>query len=93
MNIKEPLDAAIRSLRANKLRSALTALGIIIGVAAVIVVISLIQGLEKSVLKQVESAGSQTLVVRTRFKGETPPEEWNRIRNRDLTLEHMRALK
>ena len=42
MNIKEPLDAAIRSLRANKLRSALTALGIIIGVAAVIVVISLI---------------------------------------------------
>lgn len=73
MNIKEPLDAAIRSLRANKLRSALTALGIIIGVAAVIVVISLIQGLEKSVLKQVESAGSQTLFVRTRFKGETPP--------------------
>lgn len=48
MNIKEPLDAAIRSLRANKLRSALTALGIIIGVAAVIVVISLIQGLEKA---------------------------------------------
>ncbi len=93
MNIKEPLDAAIRSLRANKLRSALTALGIIIGVAAVIVVISLIQGLEKSVLKEVESAGSQTLFVRTRFKGETPPEEWNRIRNRDLTLEHMRALK
>lgn len=93
MNIKEPLDAAIRSLRANKLRSTLTALGIIIGVAAVIVVISLIQGLEKSVLKQVESAGSQTLFVRTRFRNETPPEEWNRIRNRDLTLDDMRTLK
>lgn len=93
MNIKEPLDAAIRSLRANKLRSTLTALGIIIGVAAVIVVISLIQGLEKSVLKQVESAGSQTLFVRPRFRNETAPEEWNRIRNRDLTLDDMRALK
>ncbi len=93
MDIREPLDAAIRSIKANKLRSALTALGIIIGVAAVIVVISLIQGLEKSVLKQVETAGSQTLFIRPRFRNETPPEEWNRIRNRDLTLEHMRALK
>ena len=60
----EPLQAALKALRANKMRSALTALGIIIGVAAVIVVVSLVQGLEKSVLQQIEKAGSQTLFVR-----------------------------
>lgn len=92
MDIREPLSAAIRSLKANKLRSALTALGIVIGVSAVIVVVSLIQGLEKSVLREVEAAGSQTLFVRPIFRGELPPEEFARIKNRDLTLEHMRAI-
>ena len=79
MDIREPLSAAVRALKANKLRSALTTLGIIIGVAAVIVVVSLVQGLKTSVLKQVEKAGSQTLFVRPIFPGEVPPEEFARI--------------
>jgi putative ABC transport system permease protein len=92
MDIREPLSAAVRALRANKLRSALTTLGIIIGVAAVIIVVSLVQGLKTSVLKQVEKAGSQTLFVRPVFPGELPPEEFARLKDRDLTLDHMRAL-
>ncbi|HCZ34012.1 MAG TPA: hypothetical protein DHV93_11525, partial [Holophagaceae bacterium] len=92
MDIREPLSAAVRALKANKLRSALTTLGIIIGVAAVIVVVSLVQGLKTSVLKQVEKAGSQTLFVRPVFPGELPPEEFARLKDRDLTLDHMRAL-
>ncbi|MDP1831871.1 MAG: ABC transporter permease [Geothrix sp.] len=92
MDIREPLSAAIRALKANKLRSALTALGIIIGVAAVIVVVSLVQGLKTSVLKQVEKAGSQTLFVRPIFPVDVPPEEFARIKDRDLTLDHMHAL-
>jgi len=92
MDIREPLSAAVRALKTNKMRSALTTLGIIIGVAAVIVVVSLVQGLKTSVLKQVEKAGSQTLFVRPVFPGELPPEEFARIKDRDLTLDHMRAL-
>jgi putative ABC transport system permease protein len=92
MNVQEPLSAAVRALKANKLRSALTTLGIIIGVAAVIVVVSLVQGLKTSVLKQVEKAGSQTLFVRPIFPGELPPDEFARIKDRDLTLDHMHAL-
>ncbi|MBK8726278.1 MAG: ABC transporter permease [Holophagaceae bacterium] len=92
MDAREPLSAAVRALRANKLRSALTALGIIIGVASVIIVVSLIQGLKGSVLKQIEKAGSQTLVVRPVFPTDMPYPEFTKIRNKDLTLEEMRAL-
>jgi putative ABC transport system permease protein len=92
-DLREPFSAALWALRANKLRSALTTLGIIIGVAAVIVVVSLIQGLQGSVLKQVEKAGSQTLFVRPVFPTDMPFAEFSKIRNRDLTLEDMRALE
>ena len=93
MDLVEPFQAALKTLRANKMRSALTALGIIIGVAAVIIVVSLVQGLERSVLKQIERAGSQTLFVRPIMPMDVPEEEYVKIRNRDLTLEDMRMLQ
>ncbi|HNX31064.1 MAG TPA: ABC transporter permease [Holophaga sp.] len=93
MDLGEPFQAALKTLRANKMRSALTALGIIIGVAAVIIVVSLVQGLERSVLKQIERAGSQTLFVRPIMPMDVPEEEYVKIRNRDLTLEDMRMLQ
>ena len=92
MDVREPLSAAVRALKANKLRSALTTLGIIIGVAAVIVVVSLVQGLKTSVLKQVERAGSQTLFVRPVFPMDMPFAEYTKIKNKDLTLDNMHAL-
>jgi putative ABC transport system permease protein len=93
MDVLEPFQAALKALRANKLRSALTTLGIIIGVAAVIIVVSLVQGLEQSVLKQIERAGSQTLFVRPVMPMDMPYEEYVKIRNRDLTLDDMRMLQ
>jgi putative ABC transport system permease protein len=92
MDVREPLSAAVRALKANKMRSALTTLGIIIGVAAVIVVVSLVQGLKTSVLKQVERAGSQTLFVRPVFPMDMPFAEYTKIKNKDMTLEDMRTL-
>ncbi len=93
IDVFEPLQAALKALKANKLRSALTTLGIIIGVAAVIIVVSLVQGLEQSVLKQIEKAGSQTLFVRPIMPMDIPYEEYVKIRNRDLTLDDMRMLQ
>jgi len=93
MNVYEPFQAAQKALRANKMRSALTTLGIIIGVAAVIIVVSLVRGLERSVLKQIEKAGSQTLFVRPLMPGDIPFDEFQKVRNRDLTLEDMKALQ
>ncbi len=92
IDLLEPLEAALRALGANKLRSALTTLGIIIGVAAVIVVVSLVGALERIVLREIERMGSQTLFVRPATTEDMPPEELAKLRNRDLTLEEMRAL-
>ena len=91
--LSEPFLAALKALRANKMRSALTTLGIIIGVAAVIVVVSLVRGLERSVLKQIEKAGSQTLFIRPVFPTDMPFDEFTKIKNRDLTIDDMRALQ
>jgi putative ABC transport system permease protein len=64
MNITESLHIAIRSLSANKLRSALTMLGIIIGVAAVIALMSIGQGAQAAITGQIESMGTNLLYVR-----------------------------
>jgi len=54
---------ALRSLRVNKLRSALTMLGIIIGVAAVIAMVAVGAGAQARVAEQIQSLGSNLLIV------------------------------
>ena len=61
-----PLDimlTALTSLASNKLRAALTLLGIVIGVTAVIVLISLGQGVQKSITSEFESLGTNLITV------------------------------
>ncbi len=55
---------AVREIRRNVLRSFLTILGIVIGVAAVIVMVTLGEGATLQVRKQIESLGSNLLIVR-----------------------------
>ena len=57
MNITQYFKLAIKSLKTSKMRAFLTMLGIIIGVGAVIIIISLGNGLQKMVDQQVESMG------------------------------------
>jgi putative ABC transport system permease protein len=54
---------ALRALRRNKLRSVLTMLGIIIGVAAVIAMVSIGQGADYEIQKQIRSLGTNVLMV------------------------------
>jgi putative ABC transport system permease protein len=54
---------AVRSLRVNKLRSALTMLGIIIGVGAVIAMVSVGAGAQARVAEQIQSLGSNLIIV------------------------------
>lgn len=60
---KEGISLALDSLRANKFRSALTILGVMIGVSSVIAMIALIKGLNTSVTNDIESMGSNVLFV------------------------------
>lgn len=63
MKLHELIGLALRSLRANKLRSILTTLGIIIGVLAVILLVSLGSGLQKYITNQISSLGSNLIFV------------------------------
>jgi putative ABC transport system permease protein len=61
--MRETIRTALAGLAANKLRSALTILGMMIGVGAVIVLIAVGNGSSKAVQENIESLGSNTLQV------------------------------
>ncbi len=63
MSFIDILRTAIFSLRGNWMRSALTSLGVIIGIAAVIVMVSVGQGTQKEIDKMVSGLGSQRLDI------------------------------
>ncbi len=63
MLYSESMNMALTSLKANKLRSLLTMLGIIIGVGAVIAMISVGMGVKKNVTDSIASLGSNMLIV------------------------------
>lgn len=64
MNLFESTRIALRSLMANKLRAGLTMLGVIIGVAAVIALMSIGRGASAAISNQIESIGTNLLFVR-----------------------------
>ncbi len=63
MNLLAILKVAVRALGRNKMRTALTMLGIIIGVGAVIVLVSIGQGAQAMILDQISSMGSNMMYV------------------------------
>ncbi|HEX2726245.1 MAG TPA: ABC transporter permease, partial [Beijerinckiaceae bacterium] len=63
MMLRESLAIALRSLRANKVRSFLTMLGIIIGVASVITMVAVGAGAQTQVAEQIRSLGANVLQV------------------------------
>src|SRR5690349_10010912 len=63
MNLPAILKVAMRALGRNKMRSGLTMLGIIIGVGAVIAMVSVGQGAQRMVQNQISSMGSNMLYV------------------------------
>mgnify|MGYP001048588806 CR=1 FL=1 len=63
MNLTEQIRLALRALSVNKLRSALTMLGIIIGVGAVITLLSVGEGVQNLVRSQLQSIGTNLLFV------------------------------
>ena len=65
IDFKSTFKIAVLSLKTNKMRSCLTSLGIIIGVAAVIVMLAIGTGASTKVTKDMESMGSNLLTVRS----------------------------
>ena len=87
-NVRETVTLAFDSLRASKLRSGLTVLGVVIGVSVVMAMASIVEGIRDQIVKTIEIAGPTTFYVMKVFS-QTPlnPDrlpKWVRIRP-DLT--------
>ncbi len=91
MGLSEQLRVALRALSVNKLRSSLTMLGIIIGVGAVITLLSVGQGVQKLVTDQLQSIGTNLLFV---VPGNLTDSHAGRVRNTigQMTLADVNAI-
>ncbi len=92
-DIKESALMAFDTLRTNKLRSALTILGVSVGVLTVIFMVSIIQGLNKAFADQIESLGSNTIFISKFDPSFGRPPGPNEIHRKDLTFADVEALR
>jgi putative ABC transport system permease protein len=70
-NVGEGVAIAFDSLRANKLRSGLTILGVVIGVTTVMAIASMVQGIRAQIFNAIETAGPSVFYI-VRFFSNTP---------------------
>src|SRR5688572_10268665 len=62
-SLTENVGVALTALRANKLRSSLTILGVVIGVATVVTMATIVRGIQNNIMYQLEIAGPTTFYV------------------------------
>lgn len=92
-DLKESALMALDTLRANKLRSSLTILGVTVGVVTMLAMVSIIQGLNKSFAEQLESLGSNTIFI-SKFDpsfGRQPGQEERQ--RKELTVQDADAIR
>src|SRR3954467_10772216 len=80
----EPFALGLKNLRLHKLRSLLTALGIIFGVAAVIIMVAIGEGTKQSALEQLKQLGATNILVRST----KPPESNDASRSQQRVLKY-----
>ncbi|RPH98745.1 MAG: FtsX-like permease family protein [Calditrichaeota bacterium] len=91
--IAESFKIAFEALRAYKMRSLLTTLGIVIGVTTVITIVALIQGLNLAFSQQISKIGTTTLFV-SKFPWVMGDKEWFLFRNRpNISLQDAEEIK
>jgi putative ABC transport system permease protein len=93
MNILEAVRIALQSLWANKLRSALTLVGVVIGVAAVIAVVTFVSGINDYVSEKIFNLGADVFIISKMSQVETNVEHLLAAEKRkNLTIEDYQAV-
>ena len=94
MNISEAIKIASQSLWANKLRSALTLLGVVIGVAAVIAVVTFVNGINSYVAERIFNLGADVFIMFKVSPAVTNVDHYIEGQKRkDLTMDDYRAVR
>ena len=70
MNLFAGFSIAVRAIFANRLRSALTALGLVIGVSSVIVLIAVGQGAQQEVIRRIQGLGTNLIFIQPGISGQ-----------------------
>ncbi len=92
--MSESITMAMSSLWANKMRTLLTLLGIIIGVLTIIAVISVIQGLNNFIYSELAEFGTNDFVVsKMSLMSLSLQSLREQMKRKDLTLDHMRLIR
>jgi len=94
MNVAEAIKIAFQSLWANKLRSVLTLLGVVIGVAAVIAVMTFVNGLNAYVAERIFNLGADVFIMFKVSPAVTNVEHYIESQKRkDFTMDDYRAVR
>src|SRR5215831_242375 len=94
MNITEAVNISLSSIQANKLRSFLTLLGLIIGVMTLILVMTIVQGANRYVEEKVADLGTNVFQISKNPLVVTDFQEYIKAqRNKDLLMEDAEAIQ
>ncbi|HEX9829701.1 MAG TPA: ABC transporter permease [Bacteroidota bacterium] len=91
-DIREGLLIAFQAIRANKMRSVLTTLGIVIGIVSVTLMGTAIEGLNQAFNSSIAKIGADVLYVQ-KFPWAGQQEWWELRNRRDIKMEHAKAIE
>ena len=93
LNFSQNVKSALRALMANKLRSALTMLGIVIGVGSVVALVSVGTGAQSSITSQISNIGANVITVYSGSRNNFTPSGAGGGATAPLTYEEAQELK
>lgn len=93
MKIKHSFKTALSGLRTNKMRAALTILGIVIGISAIMLIMSIGKGAEGLILNEMSGMGAETIVVRPGKEPQGPTDIAQTLFGDSLKKREVEALK
>ncbi len=93
MNFSEAIRVSLQSLWANKLRSVLTLLGVVIGISSVIAVVTFVSGINRYIAEKVFNLGADVFIINKRTSVVTNIDQLlEGEKRKDLTLEDFQAV-
>jgi putative ABC transport system permease protein len=94
MNFREAAQIALQSLWANKLRSVLTLLGVVVGIASVIAVVTFVNGINAYVAEKIFNLGADVFIVNKSPNVITNIDQWMEAqRRKNITMEDYEAVR